>query len=287
MCLTRGFAWRRVGNVHVKATLAAIVALGVLAAGAADAAARTFSAQSGGVQATLTYSGAAGNHTATNLRIVRNGATLQNAAPRVAFCGQGPCGPSGYQGDPPLRVADLDADGEPEVVYSAFTGGAHCCSIAQVYRLSAGATGYAVTEHGFGDPSFTLKDLNGDGRPEWLTRDDRFAYLYTAYAFSGLPIEILRYDHGLFSDVTRSYPALVRRDATVWWRRYHRARNRTDGTQLGVVAAWAADRYRLGKRKAALRVLRREAANGRLRAPGLHGARFVTRLDRFLLKHGY
>jgi hypothetical protein len=285
--LTRGFDCRRVAEGSVKTTLAAIIAVGVLAVGAADAGAKTFSAQSGNVQATLTYSGSAGFYTATNLRIVRNGATLLDAAPRATECGPGPCGPSGYQGDPPLRVVDLDGNGEPEVIYSAYTGGAHCCSIALVYRLSGTGTGYALTEHGFGDPGFTLKDLNGDGRPEWVTADDRFAYLYTAYAFSGLPLQILSFANGRFTDVTASYPALVRRDARRWWSRYHRARNRTDGTQLGVLAAWAADRYKLGRRKAALRVLRAEARAGRLKGPGLHGATFVTRLDRFLRRHGY
>jgi hypothetical protein len=255
----------------MKATWLLTIAIAALMAVPASAGAKTFSAQSGNVQATLTYTGSPGTYTSTNLRIVRNGATLMDAAPQIPECGPGPCGPSGYQGDPPLRVTDVDGDGEPEVVYSAFTGGAHCCTIAQVYRLNASATGYAVTEHGFGDPGFTLKDLDGDGKPEWVTADDRFAYLYTAYAFSGLPLQILRFGSTGFKDVTASYPALVRADASGWWHRYRRARKRTDGTQLGVVAAWAADRYRLGKRK----------------GPGPHGAGFVKRLDRFLLKHGY
>jgi hypothetical protein len=260
------------------------VVIGVLAVVAAPASAKTFSAEQGGVQATLTYN----DTITTRLTIVRNGATLMDAAPAVPECGGDPCAPSGFSGDPPLRVADLDGDGEPEVVYSAFTGGAHCCSIAQVYRLNAGASGYSASSRNFGDPGFSLKDIDVDGRPEWLTRDDVFAYRFTAYAFSGLPVLILRYSAGSFSDVTTSFPGTVINDLDLWWKRYTRARRHTDGTELGAVSAWAADSYRLGKRHHVLKVLRSEARHGFLRGPGrTHGLRFVNVLDRFLLHHGY
>jgi hypothetical protein len=218
----------------------------------------------------------------------RNGTTLMDDVPIIEQCGGAPCAPSGYSGDPPLRVLDLDGDGEPEVVYSAFTGGAHCCSIAQVYRLNAAAGGYSARARYFGNTGFSLQDLDGDGRPEWLTRDDVFAYRFTAYAFSGLPVQIFRYSAGSFGDVTSSYPGTITRDTDLWWHRYQHARRRTDGTELGAVSAWAADLYRVKKRAHVLEVLRSEARHGYLRAPGrTHGLRFVKVLDRFLRHHGY
>jgi hypothetical protein len=34
---------------------------------------------------------------------------------------------------------DLDGDGEPEVVLGLYTGGAHCCYYAEVYRYAKGS----------------------------------------------------------------------------------------------------------------------------------------------------
>ena len=253
----------------------------VFLAVAAPASAKTFSAQQNGVQATITYT----KTSTTNLSITRNGATLFSAAPTIEGCGGPGCVPSGFAGDPPLRVLDLDGDGEPEVVYSAYSGGAHCCSFAQVYRFDG--TTYTASEQDFWDPGFRLKDLNGDGVPEWLTADDAFAYRFTAYAFSGLPVQIFRWSAGKFTDVTKSFPAQIKADAKRWLKVYKGARNHRDGTEFGAVAAWAADQYHLGKRSAALRYLRREARAGRLRGPGAHGAKFGKVLDRFLRKRGY
>jgi hypothetical protein len=90
------------------------------------------------------------------------------------------------------------------------------------------------------------------------------------------------------SDVTGEYRRLIRRDARLWRKRYARTRGEESGGQLGAVAAWAADRYRLGKRDATLRLLKRHADRGFLRGPGkVQGRRFVRKLDGFLLRLGY
>jgi hypothetical protein len=262
--------------VGMRWALSVAVTIGVLAA-AGPAGAKTFSAEQGAVKATVTYS-----KTATSrLTISRNGTTLFDGAPSLEACGGAPCAPSGFEGDPPLRVLDLDADGEPEVVYSAYSGGAHCCSIAQVYRLDAGATTYSAIARNFGDPGFIVAEGNAGHPAIWITRDDAFAYRFTAYAFSGLPVQILQYSAAGFADVTSSYPKLVAADASHWRSVYRRARHRTDGTQRGAAAAWAADEYRLGKRADALRYLRAEVKRGHLKR------RFLKSLDRFLKKHGY
>src|SRR4051794_19500896 len=144
---------------------------------------------------------------------------------------------------------DLDGNGEPEVIYSAYTGGAHCCSIAQVYALNAAANGYDTSARDFFDPGFDVKDVDGDGKREFVTRDAVFAYRFTAYAFSGFPVQLLHWSAGTFTDVTNSFPGTINADVKVWYKRYTRARKRRDGTELGPVSAWAADMYRLGKRK--------------------------------------
>src|SRR3954453_17976718 len=189
-----------------------VIAMAALAAFVAPAGATTFSAEQGDVKATIEYSKAA----TTRLTIVRNNTTLYDEVPALQACGGDPCAPSGFRGDPPLRVLDLDGGGEPEVIYSAYTGGAHCCSVAQIYRLNDTVTGYTAVALNFGDPGFDVRDIGGDARPEFISRDDAFAYRFTAYAFSGLPILIQRYSRPGFEDVTSAFPALVRKDARLW-----------------------------------------------------------------------
>ena len=65
--------------------------------------------------------------------------------------------------DAPLQVVDLDADGEPEVLVDAYTGGAHCCALTEILRFDGAA--YAPAETTWGNFGYALKDLDGDGPP--------------------------------------------------------------------------------------------------------------------------
>ena len=53
----------------------------------------------------------------------------------------------------------------------------------------------------------TMADLDGDGRPELVSTDDRFAYDFNGYAGSVRPIQIWSFARGAFHDVTRGHPA--------------------------------------------------------------------------------
>jgi hypothetical protein len=249
----------------------------------AGASARTYTANGGGVTATLDYKRASAGpgYLATRLTITRDGTTLFDAKPRPKACSGLTCSPTIEFGKP-LRVRDLQGDGEPEVLFTAYTGGAHCCFVAQVYLL--GADQAVTSDRNFGDSGYRLRDLDDDGAIELVSNDWRFDYAFTAYAFSGKPVQIFHVDGGRFADVTRSFPDQIRRDARLWRRSYHKTRHRQDGTQYGPLAAWAADRYLLGQRDAMLRFLKSEGRRGLLQPRGM---RFVGRLDGFLLRNGY
>jgi hypothetical protein len=269
--------------------LAALVAVLALAL-PASAAAKQLTVSGGGVKATLTYSRdpSSFGYRTDKLTITRAGQELFSAVPSLKACKDFPCGPTvGFgPGLPPLVVRDLDADGEPEVVYSAYTGGAHCCSVAQFFELASDGQRYTTAERVFGDPGFGIRDLNHDGRPEIVSADDTFAYRFTSYAFSGLPMLVLRYDRGHFKAITRQFPGLLRKEAAGFWRGYKKLRGSKDDTPRGQISAWAADEYRLGKRTYALGILRREVRHGYLADPG-SGAKFINTLDRFLRGRGY
>ena len=261
-----------------------------LAAPIAGADAKQLSVRHGPVKATLTYSSArpSPGYKTEKLTIVRAGRELYTGVPSIKGCTAFTCSPTVGFGaaQPPLIVRDLDGDGEPEVVYTAYTGGAHCCIVAAFFELASNGSHYLAVDRLFGDPGFGIKDLNHDGRPEVVTADDAFAYRFTAYAFSGLPILVLRYDHRHFKGITTHFKGRLRAESKLFWRGYKTLRAHRDDSSRGQIAAWAADQYRLGHRKHALAILRREVRRGFLSHPDA-GTKFIHRLDRFLKRRGY
>jgi subtilisin-like proprotein convertase family protein len=190
----------------------------------------------------------------------------------------------------PLTVRDLDGDGEPEVLVDLYTGGAHCCFYTVIMRFT-GRT-YRGTVAFWGDPGYGLQDLDHDGRPELVSADDRFAYRFTYYAASALPVQISHYDHGVMIDVTSSYPAVVRSDAATLWSEYVKARTDKGADVRGVLAAWLADEYRLGLGDEAWGKVRAAYAHGELSAPRVDpiwpaGLKYLDALRSFLAKSGY
>jgi hypothetical protein len=192
--------------MHRAITTAA--ALLLLLAGTARAA--TDTARRGDVTATFT-------HTATSLHltIARAGAVVYDRPVSSRYCGSA-CAPGGVRG-PSVHAVDLD--GSTEVVLDLYTGGAHCCTVEQVFSYVGGPHArYRLAERNFGDPGAVLRDLRHDGRDEFVSADDAFAYAFTDYADSGLPVQILSFSRGRFHEVTRRYPSLIRSDAAKWWR---------------------------------------------------------------------
>ena len=266
-------------------TLAAVVA--ALAVAAAPAAAKTETARSGPVTATFSFKRVDDlRYRHLHLTVQRDGTTVFDAPARTADCVEPFCVPGGGLQGPSVRVADLDGDGPPDVLLDLFTGGAHCCVESELIALSADGR-VRRFQHGWGDAGYRLSDLDGDGLAEFVSADDRFAYAFTAYAFSALPVQVLSFRGDRFADVTASYPGRVRADARRWRRAYRKAH--ADAFPQGVLAAWAADRYRLGDRREALRFVRAQARHGKLRAAigERRARRFPAKLDRLLRRWGY
>jgi hypothetical protein len=246
----------------------------------------TQSAHSGDVSATFTFKGKFPNYFGERLQIVRAGSVAYDHPVSSMDCS--PCAPGAPEANASsVRVVDIESDGEPDVLLDLYSGGAHCCLIAQIFSYDPVKNQYVRIEHDFGDPGYRLLDLRHDGHKEFVTADDSFAYEFTDYAASGLPLQILTFAAGTFTDVTRQYPKLIRKDAARWMRAFKH--HYVDG--LGLIAAWAADEELLGHAKLVKRTLAQQLREGHLRTPlsphGGGGAKFVRRLNKFLHKHGY
>jgi hypothetical protein len=268
--------------------LALFVATATCLVAAPTALATTQTAVAGSVTATFTFTGKAPNFHGERLTIARSGAVVYDQPVVAKFCGKlcWPGPPVG--GRPSVQVVDVEHTGEPDVVLDLYSGGAHCCTVLQIFSFDPAANTYVGTEREFGDPDVRVADLRRDGRFELLTADDSFAYRFTDYAASGLPIQIFTFAGGRFIDVTRSYPALIAKDAAIWLKAFKGMARAGDPDSVGVIAAWAADEDLLGHTGLVSRYLHRQAAAGHLNAPfGAGGSRFVANLQRFLRRRGY
>jgi len=188
-----------------------------------------------------------------------------------------------------VRVVDLDSNGEPEVLVDAYSGGAHCCERTRFYRFHGGA--YSFSVHQWGNQVYDLRDLNGDGRLEFVSADDAFSYAFAAFAFSRWPIRIFEARGGKLVERTREFPGAVRRDMRAQRHAYRVARRNHDavGPALG---AYAADLHHLGRHSFARRVVARALARGELRRRhkfdlGPFGRAYVRRLNAILRAGGY
>lgn len=266
----------------------AVLALAALLCAAPAAMAKTETRSSGDVTATVTYHGKTPPFKPAHLTISQAGVTVFDAGVKM------PCKPCGLQAPfnkGVLRLRDVDGDGEPEVLLDVFSGGAHCCSYVLVYRFLAFGNTYERIPLALGDPGYVLRDYNKDGRLEFVTGDDRFAYLFTSYADTAFPLTIYQLGEKGFVDVTRKFRRQVRADARRWLRVYRQALHQKRDVR-GVLAAFLADEYLARHSKQGWRVLRRAARKGQLKSPygdktGPTGKRYLRKLRGYLRRWGY
>ncbi len=147
--------------------------------------------------------------------------------------------------EPSIHFDRLAAGGSPEALLDLYTGGAHCCFLTDFLLIDGSRV--RMIQEAWGDPGYRLEALGGAVGSELVSADDRFAYEFTDYADSVLPIKILRLDGSALADVTRSYPREVEADAGSLWSLYLKTRAGHDGDVRGILAAWAADEALLGR----------------------------------------
>lgn len=239
------------------------------------------------VTATVSTSGR-GLHVRIHLKIDLNGRTAYSRDVHSSACPPGCVTTPLAGGKSAVRVVDLESDGSTDVVLGLFTGGAHCCFVDQVYALAPRARTFVRSEHNFLDAGAKLADLNGNGRDEFQSADARIAEAgFTDYADSGAPVQIFAFAGNRFRDVTAQYPSRIKTDAARWLSlfQHHVSNGR------GLIAAWAADEYRLGDSSLVNTTLATALKKNELRAPpgfgGPSAARFIVQLKTLLGKLGY
>lgn len=110
-------------------------------------------------------------------------------------------------------VGRLDARNPvPQVVFTTFSGGAHCC--VQIKVLEARQGRWRGVDLGAWDGELAdfPKDLDGDGLADFVLYDDRFLYAFASYAESMPPPLILNVAGGKVREVSNQpkYASLFR-----------------------------------------------------------------------------
>jgi hypothetical protein len=92
-----------------------------------------------------------------------------------------------------LSGTDVNGDRFPDLVVSAWSGGAHCCYSSGIYSVGEDVKPVLVLETGNCGPG-EFDDLDGDGTKEFIICDDQWAYTYCSFAESPFPRVIYSYD---------------------------------------------------------------------------------------------
>jgi hypothetical protein len=257
----------------------------------AAAGAKTYTARDRSLTAAITTNGTLTRPAAPTLTITRKRSTgtttLFHGPVNNHACGTG-CMVSTAPADPPLRFAALDGAGSADLIVNLYSGGANCCSVLDLFRPSAALNGQYVlsASHNFAYAGYRLERIHR--RHVFVTADPTFSTVFTDFADSGMPLQILRLSGLKFKDATSRYRGLVRLDALRWMRAYLKAHGRND---VGLIAPWAADEARLGRWSSAHAYLVSQARAGLLRSAlfphASGGMRFIGQLEVLLRREGY
>ena len=126
-------------------------------------------------------------------------------------------GEGGYSRWGQIGVYEFEP-GKPTVLFSVFSGGAHCCLATTAVTLTD--AGFVTADVGIIDgDAIQPGDIDGDGNPELALWDDRFNYTFAAYAFSWSPQLIYTFEDGAMVEVSREKRfADFYRDSSTKWR---------------------------------------------------------------------
>ena len=158
--------------------------------------------------------------------------------------GLGPSVPLGSH----VRILPLEkAAAHPQVVFSRYTGGAHCCAETFIAHFSAGRWSVINAGKRDGEEGFSYVDADGDGNAEMVGADNRFLYTFDSYAGSLAPTQIYNLRDGKLVEVTKEerFKPFLRAELA---RMEKEANENPDAWKTnGFLAGWVAQKALLGE----------------------------------------
>ena len=142
-------------------------------------------------------------------------------------------------------VGKLDTQSStPQVIFTSYTGGLHCCTQINVLELVEGKWRTIKLGMWDGDPLAVFpSDVDGDGTADFVLKDDRFNYAFAPYAESHNPPRIFNIEGGRVIEVGQEarYNAVYEADMASALSGCVKHKN-------APCAAFVADAARLGRR---------------------------------------
>lgn len=164
---------------------------------------------------------------------------------------KGPLLSAAMKGAAVVQIVDLDPTNVyPEVLLSAFTGGAHCCNQVQVLTRLRGEAAWRIValEPFNGGPAPARSPLGGTV-PLVVSADDRFLYAFACYACGRAPTRLWQLSGDRFVDVSHQprYRPLYRRELESYQDLLEQS-PQPDGNPNGWLAAYVATKALVGER---------------------------------------
>jgi hypothetical protein len=140
-----------------------------------------------------------------------------------------------------VQIVELDpSNAFPEVLFSMFDGGAHCCTTVTIFTQTSGSTKWKKVPGGVfdggGEPAVSVL---GKGRSHLITFDHAFLYRFGSYAGSFWPDAILELQGGKMVNVSHrgEFVAHHRKALAEMEKHFPTSRPGSNGFWAGYVAA--------------------------------------------------
>ncbi len=149
------------------------------------------------------------------------------------------------------RYGDFDHDGENEYLVEVSGRGAKAYTTILAIDYDKVKDEYKVFDQIDIYNSLLWDDIEKDGIPELIAKDENYAIRFSAAVFA--PLKIFHYDGDKFVAVTNKYPDLIEKDTEHWL-------EMIDNDALGqgqfdsIFASYLADMYLLGKKDEGIKV---------------------------------
>lgn len=153
-----------------------------------------------------------------------------------------------------VKIVKLDPlSASPELIFTAFTNGAHCCTLTKIVTVGADKA-LSVVDAGLldGDEGFQFSDEDADGSAELIAYDILFLFApFASYADTVAPLRVYQLRGKHIIDVTRDpkFKGTISKElASLESSKYQSVRHSN-----GYLAGWVATKAELGQFREAWR----------------------------------
>ncbi len=136
----------------------------------------------------------------------------------------------------------------PQVVVTAYSGGAHCCTQTWVLTKPENSKDWQIVDLGAHDGGgFVFDDVDHDGVWEMIASDDAFLYSFDSYADSYAPVVYWQLSGDRLIDISSTLPVRGELERDLAYIEFDAKTDPARWNSNGFLAAWVASKIRIGQ----------------------------------------